>query len=158
MYVYIYIDVCVCVCVCHDSIKSRSLCVNFSSTCDIFHGSWHTYHWVMAHIMSHVTYINYSCRTCQGVMIRKYQLLVHMWCDLLICEPWIIRTCAVSRSADVKGQSAWHDSSIYVPCLRVVSISHDTRINESWPKYQWVMAHMSMRHGALVNESWHACQ
>ena len=82
----------------------------------------------MSHVwMSHVTHMNESCRTSEGVMSHItqshsandtylsydiWQVICHrLWHDLFICVTWLIHMCDMSRSY------VWHDSFICVTWL-----------------------------------------
>ena len=128
--------------------------------------SWHTYWWVMAHILtSHCTHMN-------GVMSYtwvSYELWQRCWRanstsrERVMAHTWMGHGTHMNES--------WHT---YWWVMENVWMSHVTHMNgvmfhtwashelwtrlhmnESWHTHEWVMAHTWISHGAHMNEAWH---
>jgi len=153
----------------HSALTRWDLCVTWLiHLCDTTHSSvWHDSTFCVTWLiylcdMPHsslwhdsfisVTWLNHLCD----------RTLSYVWHDAHMNKSWHAYEWVMSHTWMSRAhQSVWHDSIIFVPWLihlcdmTFIHVTSLVYMNESWHKYEWVMAHLWMSHGTLMNESCH---
>jgi len=111
-----------CIYVCTSQMRaSRVTHVNMTRcTCELV--VLHMWIW-------HVAHVNWSCYTCEYDMLHMWiRRVSHVRLSYHKCE-WVL-TCEIAM------QDVWTSHSTFVDEVC------DTRMNEAWYSYEWVMAHI----------------
>jgi len=99
--------------------------------------------------------MNPSCHTCIWVMAHTWtnhithmnELYRSLWREL-----WSKTPVATRMSHAKHTNESWHK---YEWVIAYTWMIHVTQMNESWHTYEWFMAHIWMSHGTNMNESLH---
>jgi len=127
-------------------------------------GSCHTYEWAISHIWKHYSELKWGKGNARHAAHARCQRINYKWVmsHVRMSHHTIghVTRMKPPRLNKVWPETTRHDERVRRRCasaLQNVWMSHGTNMNESWHRYQWVMAHILMSHGTHMNGPSHTC-